>query len=232
MPDGPVFHNVTQGSDEWIAARCGLLTASEMKLIVTPATLKAAANDKERAHLYELLAQRLTRTVEPAFISDDMLRGYDGEIVARELYAQRIAPVAQVGFITNSRWGFTLGYSPDGLVGGDGQIEIKSRCQKLHVKTVIEDVAKGAVPAEHMVQVQTGLLVSERAWCDVISYSNGLPLLVVRAHPIAEVQEAILAAAYAFEKRLAERMAEYRAVMASRDWIATERVDFSAELAA
>lgn len=47
--------NLIQGSDEWMATRCGMLTASEMKLILTP-TLKAASNDKERSHLFELLA--------------------------------------------------------------------------------------------------------------------------------------------------------------------------------
>lgn len=37
---GPVYHtNLVQGSDEWLAQRCGLLTASEMKLVITP-TLK------------------------------------------------------------------------------------------------------------------------------------------------------------------------------------------------
>ena len=35
------------------AARCGLLTASEMKLIVTP-TMKVANNDKTRSHRREL----------------------------------------------------------------------------------------------------------------------------------------------------------------------------------
>ena len=30
------FPDLIQGSDEWMAARCGLLTASEMKHILTP----------------------------------------------------------------------------------------------------------------------------------------------------------------------------------------------------
>jgi hypothetical protein len=46
------FPDLEQGSDAWLAARCGLLTASEMKLILTPA-LKIANNDKARSHLYE-----------------------------------------------------------------------------------------------------------------------------------------------------------------------------------
>ena len=53
-------------------ARCGLLTASEMKLIITP-TLKIASNDKERAHIYELAAQRITNYVEPSYVGDDKL---------------------------------------------------------------------------------------------------------------------------------------------------------------
>ena len=54
--------DLVQGSDEWLAARCGLLTASEMKLIVTT-TLKPASNDKERAHLYELRRSAETRAL-------------------------------------------------------------------------------------------------------------------------------------------------------------------------
>ena len=73
-----IYREMIQGSEEWSAARCGLLTASEMKLIVTP-TLKAASNDKERGHLYELLAQRITRYVEPRYVTDDMLRGQNDD---------------------------------------------------------------------------------------------------------------------------------------------------------
>ena len=96
--------NVTQGSDEWLALRCGLLTASEMKLILTP-TLKIASNDKERAHLYELLAQRITGYVEPHYISDDMLRGHEDEFLARAAYNREYAPVQEVAFINNDEWG-------------------------------------------------------------------------------------------------------------------------------
>lgn len=219
---GPVEHDVTQGSEEWFALRCGVLTASEIKLILTP-TLKMAANDKERAHLFELLAQRITRHVEPSFISEDMLRGYDDEDSARTLYQQHYAPVRQVGFVTNSRHGVTLGYSPDGVVGADGLIEVKSRKQRLHVQTILEDVSRGAVPAEHLLQVQAGLLVSERAWCDFISYSDGLPMAVVRVLPDAKVHAAIVAAAQAFEARLLERWADYNAALAKASFVVTQR---------
>ena len=205
---GPVFHpDMIQGSDEWLAARCGLLTASEMKLILTP-TLNIASNDKERAHLYELLAQRITGYVEPHYVSDDMLRGHADEIDARQLYADTYAPVAEVGFITNDKWGFTIGYSPDGLVGDDGQIEIKSRRQKFQAQTIIEHT----VPVEYLIQLQTGLLVSERQWVDFISYCGGMPMVVIRVYPDPVAHDAIAEAAGAFEDRLAEKLARYRSV--------------------
>ena len=149
--------DLIQGSEEWMAARCGLLTASEMSLIITP-TLKAASNEKERTHLYELLAQRITQYVEPRYVSDDMLRGQEDEIDALIAYEKNHAAIERVGFVTNDKWGFTIGYSPDALAGDDGLVECKSRRAKYQVQTIVE----GKVPAEYMIQLQTGLLVTER----------------------------------------------------------------------
>jgi len=214
------YHNdLIQGSDEWHAARCGLLTASEVKLILTP-TLKIAANEKTRAHVWELLAQRLTRYTEPSYIGDAMLRGRRDEILARDLYSQHYAPVTEAGFITNDRWGFTLGYSPDGLVGDDGMIECKSRAQKFQIQTIAEN----EVPAEFMLQLQTGLLVTGRAWVDFISYSGGLPMFVKRVLPDLEIQGAIIDAATAFENTLDERANDYEdSLMSMPVVIETER---------
>lgn len=213
-----IHADVIQGSDEWIQHRCGRLTASEMKLIVTP-TLKAAANDKERAHLYELLAQRVTGHVEPSYVSDDMLRGREDEIAARELYAEHFAPVTEVGFITNDRWGFTIGYSPDGLVGDDGLIEAKGRRQKYQMQTIVDR----EVPQEYVLQLQTGLLVTERKWIDYVSFSGGMHMVVIRVFPDPIIQAAILDAAAAFEERLATNMAAYRTAITERRMIPTER---------
>jgi hypothetical protein len=211
-----IFPEMIQGSDEWLEARRGLLTASEMSLILTP-TLKAAANDKERSHMYELLAQRVTKYVEPHYIGDDMLRGQEDEIEARLLYAKHYGEVSEVGFITNSKWGFTLGYSPDGIVGDKGAIECKSRRQRYQMQTIVEL----AVPREYMIQLQTGLLVAELDWIDFVSYSGGMPMFVQRVFPIVEYQTSILMAAEAFEARLSTLLAKYKDN--SRYLIKTER---------
>jgi predicted phage-related endonuclease len=217
-----IHDDLIQGSEEWLAARCGMLTASEMRLIMTT-TGKAANNDKARAHLWELLAQRITQHVEPHYISDDMLRGRDDEIDARALYAQHFAPVQEVGFITRAfdHCGerFTLGYSPDGLVGDDGLIECKSRRQRFQVQTIAERV----VPEEYLLQIHTGLLVTGRAWCDLVSYSGGLPMVALRVERCHEMARRIMNAAAEFERRMSEAMAAYHTTLATTRTVKTER---------
>lgn len=209
--------DLVQGSDEWLQSRLGLLTASEMKLIITPGKMQYASNDKSRSHLFEIAAQRISQYVEPFYVSDDMLRGQCDEIEARQLYNREYARTATCGFITNDRWGFTLGYSPDALIDADGLLECKSRRQKYQVETIIN----GEVPLEYMVQIQTGLLVSERAWLDFISYSGGLPMFVKRVEPDEVMQTAIINAATDFHKQLGSVIARYNE--SSRNLHATER---------
>lgn len=199
------YPEIYQGSLEWLELRRGVLTASEMKLIITEKTLKPSDNDKTRSHLYELAAQRISNYVEPHYISDDMLRGQQDEYFARDKYAEHFAPTETVGFVTNDKWGFTIGYSPDFLVGVNGQGECKSRRQKYQIETIISD----EMPSDYMIQIQTGLLVTERDWCDFISYSGGLPMFVKRIYPNEEIQAAIIHAADLFHVRLGEKLKDY-----------------------
>ena len=217
--DGPItiYTDLIQGSDEWLAARCGVLTASEMDRIITAKTLKVASNDKERQHVYEIAAQRITKYVEPTYVGDAMLRGDADEMEACMIYSQEVAPVSNVGFITNARHGFTLGYSPDALVGDDGLLECKSRIQKYQVQAMVEHVFEGCttIPTEFVMQCQTGLLVSERKWLDFISYSGGLPMIVIRVYPDPEIQAKIIDAATEFEVRVQRAVTKFQEAFVS-----------------
>ena len=211
--------DLIQGSDEWLEARCGMLTASEMKLIVTP-TLKIAANDKQRAHLWDLLAQRITRYVEPSYFNDDMLRGQEDEIEAVALYERHYAPVdTTVGFITNDDIGFTLGCSPDGLVGDDGLIECKSRRQRFQAELIVTR----EIPPEHMIQLQTAMLVAGRSWVDYVSYCGGMPMVTIRVVPDEATVVAIRSAASAFEAALSLAVGQYGYGVVSLRTIPTTR---------
>lgn len=211
-----------QGSAEWFAARCGLLTASEMKLIITPKKLEYAQNDKEKSHVYELAAQRISQYVEPTYIGDDMLRGQDEESFAREAYRENYGDIEEVGFITNDKFGFTIGYSPDGKIAGKSAgIEAKSRRQKFQIETI----ANKKMPDDFLIQVQTGLLVAEWEFIDFISYHGGLPMCTIRIWPDTMIQAAIVKTATIFEEKLRKVVKDYADALADKAnrFIATER---------
>lgn len=201
-----MIYNVEQGTDEWKKLRLGTLTASEVKYILTEKKLEPSNNEHTRSHVYRIAAQRVTGYLEPEYISDDMLRGMQDEILASELYSEKYAPVTEVGFVTNDSLGFIIGYSPDGFVGEDGLIEIKSRAHKYQFETIVNN----EVPSEYMLQLQTGLFVTGKKWIDFISYSAGLPMFVKRVYPDAKYQEAIKEAAIIFENKVQEVIAKYQ----------------------
>ncbi len=230
------FHNLTQGSDEWLEMRLGILTASELSRILTP-TLKIAANADAKLHTYDLLAQRITQYVEGTFVSYDMERGKLEEVDAKIAYSNAFVEVKDCGFIINDRLGFPIGCSPDGLVGKDGGLEIKSRMAKHQMKTIVEHVVNAdnadcLIPKEFMLQVQGSLFVTERPWWDFVSYSNGLNMVPIRVEPIAEYQDAIAEAATKLEATLNHMKAKYLGTIADETnrIIPVERIDYSEEI--
>jgi len=212
-----IYEEMEQGSDEWIAARCGVLTASEMKNVITAKTLQFSKSKEAKMHAYELAAQRINNYVEPQYVGDAMLRGEEEETLALDLYDENYAAIKVVGFVTNDRHGPKLGFSPDALVGSDGMVEVKSRIQKYQVQTI----ADGIMQDDFAIQVQTGMLVAERDWCDFLSYSGGMPMQRLRIFPDPKVQAAIIEAAQIFEEQVKDIIDRYN--LNSKTLIPTER---------
>ena len=213
-------YNFDQRSEEWYAARRGILTASVIGQLVTAKTLKVADNDYSRAIVAQLVAERITGETEGTYTSDDMMRGILDEPLAVDIYAQHYAPVTTTGFMVRRETDWTLGYSPDGLVGDDGLVEVKCPRAKTHLRTILN-----GVPAEHMPQLQAGLLVSGRRWVDFISYYGGMPMFVSRIVASPAWHEAITEACRAFDIKAEQMIDEYLSVTA--DMPATERMEIS-----
>jgi len=204
------YHRLEQDTDEWHQLRLGMLTASTMNRVLTP-TLKVSAAKEAAQFLYDLAADRITQRIEPGYVSWDMERGKVEEVEARILYEKHFGRTAACGFVINDSLGFPIGFSPDFLIGDDGFAETKSRAPRFQVKTVIEHMVgpfagtgptedTPLIPPEYMIQVQTGLFVTGRAWCDFLSYSNGVNMLAIRVEPIEKYQDAIQEAATVAEK--------------------------------
>lgn len=157
--------------------------------------LSVAMTDTAKAAILRLAAERISSHVEDTFTTWDMQRGHDDEPKARDEYEQRNnVTVDEIGFMTRTIEGVTIGYSPDGLVADDGLIECKSRRQATQLAHWING-DKPSVPAENMAQLQTGLLVSGRAWIDYLGFAEGWPTLEIRVHPDRRWASIIISAA-------------------------------------
>lgn len=180
-----IFKELEQGTTEWFAARCGCVTASCFKAVMTKGQGKT-----RRTYMLKLAGEIMTGAVQESFKSSDMERGHIMEPEARELYALTTGnDVDQVGFVKSAD---QVGYSPDGLIGEDGLLEIKTRKPELQIALLFD----GEIPKEHMHQLQGGLLVSGRKWIDFVSYWPGLPIFIKRVERdeafIGEINQAVM----------------------------------------
>lgn len=139
----------------------GIMTASKFKDV-----LAKGAGKTRKAYMYLLAAESITSEPIESFSNEYMEWGTITEPQARAMYELESGnTIEQVAFIKPSEES-SVGCSPDGLVGEKGMIEIK--CPK--TTTQIETFLKGDMPTGHKAQVQGQMWVSEREWCDFVSF--------------------------------------------------------------
>jgi exodeoxyribonuclease (lambda-induced) len=166
--------NCEQRSPEWFAARCGLITASRFKDARAKLASGKPAQDRLN-YMAELALERITGSLADRFVTPAMQRGTELESAARAAYeADTGEIVTELGLCLHDTLG--IGYSPDGLVGNDGLIEIKcpANAYKLAQLLLTREIG------EYADQVQGGLWITGRAWCDVLIYHPSIPLKPLR----------------------------------------------------
>lgn len=179
--------NLEQKSDEWHALRAGKFTGSRFDDVL--AMSKPTKNNpiprplKARQDLiWDIAAERIQGYQPHGMTSYSLKWGIENEPLARAAYEIKSGEfVEEVAFIEHPKFNF-VGLSPDGLIGNDGMIEIKSPSSpKVHLQRWID-----GVPDEYKAQVQGGLWVTGRKWNDFISYDGDtderFKLLVIRVY--------------------------------------------------
>jgi putative phage-type endonuclease len=163
--------NCEQNSPEWHEARTGVVTASCFSEVLSKGRGKEPSKTRQ-TYMYKLAGERIRGEATDSFSNIYTDRGHEFEDVAKSLYTQQTGnEVIDCGFMLD-----ICGYSPDGLVGDDGLIEIKTKSAHIQIAVLLSD----EVPSEHTAQIQGGLMVSGRQWCDFISYCPGLPIFIKR----------------------------------------------------
>lgn len=195
-------HDCKQNSPEWLALRLGKVTASEIDSLISPEG-KTRTGLGPQSYLYRKLAEKILGWAPPEVFSFAMAQGSVIEMEAVPWFAfAHNVNVTRVGFCTSEDE--KIGFSPDGLIGDEGGIEVKSPTAPVHLQYLLEN----AVPKDYVMQVQFSLYVSGRKWWKFISYSRQLPALVVHVEPDAKIQAAIGEALDAFFEKFDAKLAQ------------------------
>lgn len=159
-----------QGSDEWLSARAGKVTASRIADVM--AKIKTGEAAARRDYKAQIVAEILTgRPQESGFINDEMRWGTEQEPFARAAYEVAFdTMVDQVGLVLHPRIERAAA-SPDGLAG-DGLLEVKCPKTATHLQYVLD----GVVPAKYQPQMLWQMACAERDWCDFVSFDPRLPV--------------------------------------------------------
>ena len=95
--------------------------------------------------------------------------GTETEPQARAMYSinNDFVSVEEVAFVEHNEF---IGISPDGLVGDDGLLEIKCPTSVTQIKRALSD----DYAVDYYEQIQCQLWVTERKWCDFVSFDPRL----------------------------------------------------------
>lgn len=171
-----IFHDIQQNDSAWDELRLGKVTGSRLPVVMANAPL--SFGEPAKRYALQLALERATgRKAEYSFKNDDMIRGHEQEPLARMLYEEQFfADVTNGGFFDCGEYGD----SPDGLVGDDGVVEIKSVIASTHDDTL----RRGKFDPAYRWQLIGHLDCTERNWVDFVSYcpdfTEELSLLVYR----------------------------------------------------
>lgn len=179
-PEPIYYHNITQGTDEWHEIRAGHVGGSEAHALFVKGK-GSILGVSAISLVYEKVGEMFTGPVE-MLGNYAMQRGNELEPQARAAYTlDTFTNVDQCGYIEAGRF---VGYSPDGLIGDDGLIEIKC--------PMAPEFARFAhtreIDPKHYAQMQWGLWITGRDWCDYVMYHPDFftDTLIERVLPNAE----------------------------------------------
>jgi putative phage-type endonuclease len=200
-----------QRSEAWFAARAGKVTASRISDVL--ARTKSGWGAGRKNYAAQLVAERLTGTVEPSYCNAAMQWGTDTEPHAREAYCQHmLCAVEEVAFVDHPTIAMA-GASPDGLIGDDGLVEIKCPGTATHIETLLG----GSIPDKYRLQMLFQMACTGRQYCDFVSFDPRLPetmRLFVQRLPrddaeIAEVEREVAAFLAEIDETVAQLRARY-----------------------
>lgn len=159
-----VYDTLEQGTEEWFQVRAGKITGSEVYPLITAA--KGTSKGGYIGYCRKKAVEKLCGVETATFKGGAMIQGTEREPFARMAYELlKGVEVKEVGFVEQDEF---VGCSPDGLIGEDGILEIKSKIDDCHAKLLL---GEDDFEAHYIWQAYYAMYVCERKWADLISYN-------------------------------------------------------------
>ncbi len=161
------FIDVEQNTDEWYQLRAGRITSSNLGKMM--ANFGKSFGEPAKKYAVQIAVEQITGTpASNSYSNAHMERGHEQEPIARQLYENEMfCDVLNGGFFKSQ----SIGCSPDGLVGNDGVIEIKSVIDSVH----FANVKRGGIDPAYKWQCIGNLKFTGLEWLDFISYCSTYP---------------------------------------------------------
>ena len=170
-----MLNSFEQGSPEWKQARAGKVTASRAK-DARDRLKSGAASGKQIAYACQVALERVShQPADATFENWQMREGHVQEPIARAAYERRTGNlVDEVGALATDDDLFL--YSPDGLIDGDGLLEVKTLFSPERIMTI---VGNGDV-SDFIDQCMFGLWLTGRQWIDLVVWVPSLEHLTIK----------------------------------------------------
>ena len=161
-----------QGTDEWLEFRSSRVSGTDAYSLLKGKSIA------------EILYAKQHNSFKGNYYTE---RGHALEEVAKDIYSEARKQVTNAGAIINTDYPNAM-YSPDGLIGDNALVECKAFNEARHL-------ANYQKPEPQIIaQVQFGLFISGRKYCDLIFFNPDLDdpkqmMLIKRIRPDKEMHK-------------------------------------------
>lgn len=204
----PIYHfDIEQRTDEWREIRSGRITGTDAAVLTVKGESSSGLGKGAETALFLKGAMLITDFQKREFEKYETIVGNEREPDAIAMYEEMIFPesVTPCGFVS---LGDYFGFSPDGLVGDNGLIEVKCPQAPEYLHYIITRL----IIPKYICQMQWGMWVSGRKWCDHVVYNpefGGYPIDVTRIERDEKMMQIFDKQAKAFESEMNKLLFAY-----------------------
>lgn len=203
-----IIHNCEQGSEEWQQLRCGVVTMSHAKELLTGGKGKT-----RQSYILDLVSERLSGKPVDSYSGLDMQRGQFLEPYALMAFEKENGmDIERVGFITTDDG--RIGCSPDGLIGKGSGIEVKCPNPRQHIRNI-----KSNGFDDYLAQVQGNMWITGMSYWYLVSFCpwvTQMPFYYEVIHIDNEIVNKIEESATRAAQEVDDMVAEFSSVLTDK----------------